>query len=256
MLTNMNSMDILFMESGIETKEFGFIKSFKIKDFVGSDFTSEDYEKFMYCMRIVPEIYGFEKDFKSLLLFFVEIDGKGLKFSDGFRFLKEFNIKEYFIKGLNILFDKVEVFNSDGVIVLNEKYVLHQENFEKFRNIILKMNNSEKFELTKKKEKKYNNPSMAGRFEVYQKHKLMAMRRNIPTYDFMVIFLLSKIGFDKKKEVMNMNLYDFLLAFDCFQAEESYEKVYSQYLAGANPKELDLTHWGQKIKKKWSDNIG
>lgn len=71
----------------------------------------------------------------------------------------------------------------------------------------------------------------------------------------MILFVLSKIGFHKKQEVANMNMYDLLLAFECFMSEESYERTYSQYLAGVDPKKLDLTHWSEKIKPKWSDNI-
>lgn len=252
----LSGLQLLSSEGVVKTSSFGYINILKMSDLIESHESELLYNQMMIAVQLTKEIYGIDNEnFSDIDLFFVKMEnGEYITFKDDFIFDESFSIRDAFAllisKTFGVSIDEVMFLDDIHCITLlnNENFLITSDNYEELRDIILKSNMKQKIHPSKEVSEEYLDPSMKDRFKTYREHRRKRMKNNITTFMDMTTVVLERVGFDKKHIVFNMTMFEFLYYYDCSTSKEFYTNTYDQYLAGVDPKSLDLTHWSKKVK--------
>ena len=261
-MSKLTESELLYLDEYIDIDRVGRVKIIKLKDLLKGRDSVDNYEKFMITLGLSKYMFG-NTDLSGITDFHIfsinESDGKtGLMFCDEYIFIKKFDIREAMIWGLKLVFETDDVRYLEGSKMFlvkwkddkgyDESLIINSNNYNLLRDMILQTNNKKKlkFSMDKnktKKEKKYSSSGMKGRFDVYKKHKADRIRRDRITFDDKLKFIRGNLGYENKDKILEMTMYDFNFEYDIQNKKDNYEKTYDQYLAGVDPKQLDMTHW-------------
>lgn len=244
----------------IITDEFGTINFFTINDLL--ILKEKGYNKFIYPYRLSLELFGVENsstEVKTFDLFFIR---KKIKIIEG----EEETILDYLINSLEYIYKTekkkkiaqvVPIQDNDfrkcKIIIRNEPHniILHRDNFDKFAEIILNSCYEEKFKIEKPPIFKNDRQK-----DIYYKIQEGRKRKNKgQEIDINTIISIVMSEYKKSKEDMRkMTLYELNTSFQSIIAKDTFNREYSKYLVGEDPKKLELTHWFIKIKNIFRRN--
>lgn len=132
--------------------------------------------------------------------------------------------------------------------------LIDKDTFDDFSDVLRFQNCIEK---TKPKEKKKKlNPKLEKLKK--QREKGRKLLQEAKGEDFSMADIHSTLGIFYKdlEKVSRMTIYQVNDQYNKFMRKEKYENQYSTYLAGADPKKLDLnTHWSAKQKIQSMDDV-
>lgn len=177
-------------------------------------------------------------------LFFTDRNGeKLLKTEENqsyFSFLQE--SLEFYFK------DTILISEKDMIVAIGSKGTLYRENFDELSEMILELNFTKRPKVEKaqtfknERQKDIYNKMMAGRRRKREKET--------PTMYEMINVVRhggnSTIPYD---EINNMTITQFMNDYVVNINRESFSREFQKYLAGCDPKQLDLTYWTEKIKQ-------
>ena len=238
----------LELEDGIQTKEFGYVRFLKVSDLKKMKYR---YEVFVQPLCFNSEVFGLDKKFPDFSLFFAKYEsGEPIKVEDIFTGDK-YPAIDVFINLLETLFEgeKITASTQYQVIVVGDKFAITIDNYEILRSILLKSLCLKRDEVRKGGHKS-KDENMRKKFETYYQKRRQKQIREMKKNSIENIIRTVKVNlslFNEKEKLREMTIYDLINSYRFPLAKENYERNYSALMAGADKKELDLTHWSQKI---------
>lgn len=133
--------------------------------------------------------------------------------------------------------------------------LIDNETIKDFADVLRFQNCIEKTQPKKKKKKVTNSKVEMLKQKRNSGRKLL---REAKGEDFCMAEIQSTLGvlYNDLNKVGNMTIYQLNDQYSKIMRKEKYDKEYSSYLAGADPKKLELnTHWSAKQKAKDMDNV-
>jgi hypothetical protein len=157
---------------------------------------------------------------------------------------------------LNLLIDSIKFyFKTDDIIVsdehmclvINKVFILDRDNFDYISSLIFKINKTTKPKF--EKSPVFQNDRQRDVYEKIMKGREKSQQENSTNYETIMNNVVHGgdyfISYDY---VENMSIYQLINTYESIMNKEGFNKNFSQYLAGAEPDKLDLTHWSQKLK--------
>lgn len=132
--------------------------------------------------------------------------------------------------------------------------LIDKDTFEEFADVLRLQNCIEKTKPKKRKKPTNSKVEMLKKKRANGRKLLQEAKGE----DFSMADIQSTLGvfYGDLEKVGRMTIYQVNDQYNKFMRQEKYDKQYDTYLAGADPKKLDLnTHWSAKQKPKDMDNI-
>lgn len=250
-MLNLNKEYINLM-NGIDTKKFGYVRFLTLKDLmlIGEERYGRIIATYAQNIELYEDLPDEINEFDLIMLKFN--DGSRMSFPDGETLL------DVVIDSLVIMLDiKIEDIIADDSIscIVYKKddkfYNINRDNFSELVDIVLKSNMSQKtqpdYELSfknKDMDEKYRK-----RMEDFLQHVEKDEEKNRNSIMMIANLVMAKLKlYGDKETLLSMTIHNLLFAFSAENEEDNYEKTYRQYLAGADVKKLDMTHWYKKVK--------
>lgn len=141
-----------------------------------------------------------------------------------------------------------DILSSIYLILIENNGVIDRENFDIISNAILEINNAKKIEI--KPEPEFKNERQR---DIY--NKIMEGRRRKAEKDAETIAdMIDVVQFGGKSfvsydEIEKFTIQQLMHAYITILNIDGFNISFGQYQAGVDPKDLDLEHWVNKIKK-------
>ena len=151
-------------------------------------------------------------------------------------------------KGCFFIGDKTKEVDSDKVKLID------RDTFDDLADVLRFQNCIEKNTKVKKQKPKNSKVEMLKKKRAKGRQLLQEAKGE----DFSMADIQSTLGvfYCDLQKVSNMTVYQVNDQYNKFMRQEKYDRQYDSYLAGADPKKLELsTHWSAKQIKKDMDNI-
>ncbi len=216
------------------------------------DIGQEKFNEYVLPFMITKDMLTFNDEniksqFKDFDLLFLEDKEYSpiLKLEDGKSYLEL--LKDSLSFFLKINRENISILKSQFAVLISGSGIIHRDNFDKISDVFLVMSHLDKFKIEKIPEFKNERQR-----DIYE--KIMAGRKRKAEKErvsFATIFNTVVHGgksFIPYYEVEKMTIFQFYNSYKAIMGIENFNMTYSQYLAGVDPKKLDLTHWIEKIK--------
>lgn len=141
-----------------------------------------------------------------------------------------------------------EILSSIYLILIENNGIIDRENFDIISNTILEINNAKKMEI--EPEPEFKNERQR---DIY--NKIMEGRRRKAEKDAETIAdMIDVVQFGGKSfvsydEIEKFTIQQLMHAYITILNIDGFNISFGQYQAGVDPKDLDLEHWVNKIKK-------
>lgn len=235
----------------IETDKFGTIRFFTVDDLlkVGED----TYNKMIASYSVNKSVYNLTDEYRNFDLLFLKFsDGGFMCFEDGKRIL------DCFIMSLCLIYniERKDIVVSENTlrVLCNTKYgviEINRDNFDEFSDIVLATNMSKRQEPEEEiKFKEGTSEARKKQFLEWIEYEKKQAKKKADSMSMIANMVMAKLKLYGDKETLRaMTIYNLLFAYSSEFAIEGYNKVYKQYLAGADTKKLDMKHWSEKIRE-------
>jgi hypothetical protein len=244
----MDKLQLYFSET-IEIDDIGTLYQPTIDEIVKPGFGEQKYNDLIEPFITSTDMFDINEQYKGVIknfdLFF-------MRDKDGGKILKHSNKKdmlEVLIESLKFYFkvDEIKVDEHYMSILVGYTGLIHRNNYDMLSDLILEINNVKRPEVEKVPEFKSERQR-----DVYT--KLMAgRRRNQQKNNLNLISIANMVmhggkSFIPYNEVRNFTISQLYNSYSAIVQVDYSNKEFDKYLAGADPKDLDLTYITERLK--------
>lgn len=253
-----------------------FLREIKISDFIIKIPTTEQiielgeeiYRRYTMPYAITKDIIQCDEETLGQLrdfdLFFMK-DGKGdyLLKQDGVPFLEILldSLKFYFQEDVSFMTANDlkhsgvldlgysdDILSSIHLILIENNGIIDRENFDVVANTILEINNTKKIEV--EPEQVFENDRQRDIYnKIMEGRRKKAEKESETIADMIDIVQFGGKSFISYEDVQGFTIQQLMHAYITILNIDGFNINFGQYQAGVSPKDLDLEHWVNKIKK-------
>ncbi len=133
-------------------------------------------------------------------------------------------------------------------ILVENNGLVDRENFDDIADVILKINNIKKTEI--EPEPEFENDRQKDIYNKIMEGRRRKAEREYYTFnDIIHVVQFGGKSFISYDEILKFTVYQLIDAFTTILCIDGFNINFGQYQAGADPKQLDLEHWTNKIKQ-------
>lgn len=143
--------------------------------------------------------------------------------------------------------DNVYIYNKEMCVIINDLYALNRDNFDDFASLIFAINKTTKPKF--EKPPVLQNERQKDVYEKLMKGRMRNLKKCSTNYESIINAVIHGGDYFIPYEyIEKMTIYQLVNSYESIVNKDWYNKNFSQYLAGAEPDKLDLTHWSEKLK--------
>lgn len=169
----------------------------------------------------------------------------------------ELNLKLCYFKDCNFFRVKPRIEKIDEKffrVYIKDKEI-NRNNFDELCDIILEIINGNKIKIEKPpKFKDERHKKLYEAFRDYEKRD--ADKKSVSYATIISIVMNGGNGYVSKEAINKMTIYQLMNRYNFIIEKDGCDRNFQQLLAGADPKNLELTYWVLKINKLLKNNKG